>query len=403
MKKLCYLVSLVFVVSLVTTSPVEADAWYKRRRCNAIYERYKTKAQTWVNSLFRLYSAERIDKDKGCDKAESEVFWAYRDYTRAYAEVGNLVKVDGPFRIEYNSPGSARAIVEPSSPDYRNRAGYAPFHKPSIYSHAPIVDPHVSNKKGPSADVHIKSTADHEYDYVNHRIIIHGTEGHLMVHPDDIANEYTAVTVSLTYEPESYTESDDPAKEEEEYNRNVFWSSRAILNNGLLQMEGFFQPNNFQTVSNDGVGNEIKVTFQVDKMVVDVPKEYDLDDISVNFGVDAGNLGWGISEKFAIRKAKNELLIHEAFIPNTTLDFHFYPNPTADQLKIDATIPYSDDVKISLYTIEGNFIKELYQGPMIADQPLHLQESVLSLLPHRMYLVEIRTSRDMIVRKLIRE
>lgn len=166
-------------------------------------------------------------------------------------------------------------------------------------------------------------------------------------------------------------------------------------------MTGAFNPEQFQVVANDGEGSKIKVEFKVDKMVVNVPKKYDLDEVSVNFGVDLGNLGWGISEKFAIRKADNELRIHEAFVPEALLDFSYFPNPTDNLINVEAELPYTDDVTVSIIDLNAQVVKELYQGRIKAGHPLQVQAALSDLPGKRVYILELHTRKESIRRKII--
>ena len=378
-----------------------ADSWYKYRKCNLLYKKYKTKAQTWNSGAY--IASVRLDKDKGCDRAESYVRWDEVLYTRAYAIIGNFTRKDGPFTINYVNYGENRAISLPNSLDGRDRAGFVNYFRPSIFSSYAMISPHVSTKTGPTGDVYLRSTAETEYDYENHRIIIHGTEGHMMVNPIDIANEFVALTVSLTHEPADYQESDDLFIEEQEYVDNLIWSSRAVLNNGRLQMSGAFAPDHFHITDNDGVGSKVRLELSVDKIVVDVPKEIDLDEISVNFGIDTGNLGWGISNHFAIHQIENEVQIHAPHVPDFTFDFSLFPNPAQQTISIEAKLPYTDNITISIIDLNGQRVKKLYQGRILANDLFNIQGDLSGLRGQEVYILELSTRRESIRKKVILE
>ena len=102
------------------------------------------------------------------------------------------------------------------------------------------------------------------FDEENHTIIIKNLNGGLEMGVVDLANDFQALTVSVTREPEKYTESENPYEAEEEYLENLIWSSTAMLNNGRILMNGVFTPSDFKVTRNDGPKSRVEVKFHID-------------------------------------------------------------------------------------------------------------------------------------------
>jgi len=281
--------------------------------------------------------------------------------------------------------------------------GYNAIHHPSDMTRYAITLPHhIENIKSKYDDAYFNQLKAPIFDESAYTVTINGLEGILRLsNASDVANDFVAFTVSITYEPDSYEPSEDPVKEESEYLDNLIWSSRAVYNNGTIKMSGDFAPSHFTVTLNDGPKRNTEIALSAKPIIVSIPEEYNLDDLSVNIGVDAGNLGYGISEKFNIREATNIVKINEPHVPEGIFEFQGFPNPVQDDLIIKTKLPYTTHGIISLIDSDGNLVKTLYKGEIRADQELELEQSLKGLPRNRIYFLELSTHQERLARKII--
>ncbi len=281
-----------------------------------------------------------------------------------------------------------------------NAAGFnrvaLPADKTSYHVTRPFLDGPVQNSSGYISTVNEKSI----YDEVNHTITVKNLKGILEMNALDVANDFTAFTISVTHEPESYVESEDPYKEEEAYMQNLIWSSTAMLNNGRVLMDGAFRSSLFKVTKNDGPQSEVSVELNIEELVIQIPENISLDEVSVNFGVDGGNLGYGISEKFMVDNPTDELTINPFFVPEEEFTFENYPNAVSDILNIKLKLPQSTKTTLLLLDINGNTIKQIYRGGIGANREFILEEDV-SNLKEGVYLLVVELQSHSLVRKVI--
>ena len=218
----------------------------------------------------------------------------------------------------------------------------------------------------------------------------------------DIANDFTAFTISVTHEPPLYTESKDPYVEDKEYIKNLVWSSTAMLNNGRVLMNGALEASFFKVTQHDGPESKIAVELTIDELIIPIPKDISLEELSVNFGVDGGNLGYGISEKFIVTEPTDELTLSPFFVPEEVFTFENYPNAVSDVLNIKIKLPYSKDVNIVLMDVNGNMVKQIYQGGIVADREVVIQKT-LNALPGKngLYFLVMELDNQILVRKVL--
>ena len=403
MKKISYFLTFFLVISFGLTSSVQADSWVKVRKCNWFYKQWKTFAR--VDNFFGDAICKR--KDKSCEFAESGCYWDDITRTRAYAVGGDVVKKGpfGPFSVELYDYYYAGEVIEPT--DFEGRdAGFSRILMPSDQTKYFITKPDTklldknANSKGFIESEGSKPVFDEE----NHAIIIKNVSGGLEMGVVDLANDFQALTVSVTHEPKSYTENENPYEEEKQYLENLIWSSTAMLNNGRILMDGDFMPSNFRVTKNDGQKKRVEVKFHIDEWIIPIPKDISLDEVSINFGIDGGNLGYGVSEKFSVRNPTESVMINSPFIPEETFEFVNYPNPISEKLKIRIGLPYTDNVEVMLKDINGKLVKKIYEGRVLANEVIEIEES-LNDLPSagKVYFLQMYTRDQILVRKVLTE
>lgn len=408
-------------VFLLHTNHLQADAWVKfRGKCRPWLKEWKTRA--WVDNLPDSGGPHiNVDydcnkRDKSCTKAVSNCYWDDRTRTRAYAVGGDRVRIsdgDSPFSAEIvdytfadyeivaRCLGSTGTIIGGGADCYGNdAAGFnrilLPADQTSYHITKPFLEEPTRNSRG-----HISITDSKPiYNEADHTIIIKNLKGVLGMRALDIANDFAAFTISVTHEPQSYVESEDPYKEEREYMENLVWSSTAILNNGRVRMDGAFRSSSFEIMKNDGPQSEVTVELNIKELIIPIPKDISLDEVSVNFGVDGGNLGYGISNKFTVRNPTDQLIINPFFTPEETFTFENYPNAVSDVLNIKVELPYSQETTIVLMDVNGDMVKQIYEGGIHANREFVFQES-LSDLNEGIYFLVMEVRNQLLVRKVI--
>ena len=397
---------LFYIFLLFVNLPAQADAWYKiRNRCSWFSKQYKTRA--WVNGVALgggLLAMKCNKSDSDCTLADdTNCFWEDKDrIPRAIALAGDRIKVpasDGAFSVWLENAGYARHIDDgfyaTSSAGF-NRI-LLPADQTTYFINRPKIVTNASTREG---------TIYHDggapiFNKQNHTITISGVVGELQVGASDVTNDFSALTISVTHEPSTYAESEDAYEEEQNYLNRLIWSSTAILNNGSVSMDGALTLSNFTVTKNDGQKNAVAVALRIEKIVISIPEDIDLDEVSVNFGVDGGNLGLGISQKFRVEQPTQKLTINPPYFPEEVFEFSNYPNPVSDQLGIRVELPYTYEIKIRLLDINGNKVKDIYHHYLPAHQLLEINESLKGVPTHRVYFLELETRDRILTRKVI--
>lgn len=399
------------LLAILLPISVEADAWVKHRRCNWIYKEWKTLAWTdYVpDGLHINVDWECREKDKSCDLAESDCFWSDKTRTRAYAVGGDEVSYSngGPFTVTLYNYSNAEFVIVPipwipgdGNQFAVNSAGFNSLLVPADQTKYHITRPYeveaTDTQRGK-----IAMTEKPIYNEGTHTVTLQNVKGILEMGVVDLVNDFSALTLSITHEPETYLPSEDPYGEQQEYMENLIWSSTAMLNNGRILMDGDLKSSYFTITKNDGQKGRVEVQLNIDVLDIQIPKDISLDDISVNIGVDGGNLGYGISRKFSIPNPSDELIINPRYVPEEVFEFENYPNPVSDQLKIKAKLPYTYQVEIRLLDIDGNPVKQLYSGSLLANQLLEINTNLEDLKKKGVYFIEMYTRDRKLIRKII--
>lgn len=410
MKKLYVITALLCASILLPTPSAQADVWFKvRGSCSWFYKQYKTRA--WINQVQiggGVLAGYCNETKTDCDLAKCDCYWSDKTVDRAIAIAGDRFKVpsdDPVFTVWLENTGYAKYVLKDGgyNGEPNSSAGFNRMLLLSDQTNYFIAQPKVAIANSTREGSIYHQGGAPIFDYENHTITILDVRGELQVGVSDLTNDFSALTISVTHEPHAYVESEDPYTAEDEYLNNLVWSSTAMLNNGRVLMDGVLTPANFTVTKNDGQKSTVAVAMHIDKLIIPVPENIDLDEVSINFGVDGGNLGLGISQKFNVTNPEHELTINPLFFPEEVFEFVNYPNPVSDVLNIQIELPYTYLVKVRLLDINGKKVKDMYEGYLPANQLLEIQGSLKGLPAHRVYFLELETRDRVLTRKVIIE
>ena len=215
----------------------------------------------------------------------------------------------------------------------------------------------------------------------------------------DIINDFLAFTISLTNQPEEFYEG---SITDSEYREKLLWSAKALLNNGKLIMNSNFASDQF-TFNSESKTDHTIVNLNMDQLVIPVPEGMDMDNLVVNIGSDAGNLGYGISDKFKINKIDQSITIRKPMVFNEIFDFTNYPNPVSKELNIQIKLKESSQATIILYDTDGNPVQEVFDGKIISNKPLNIVHELKGLKPNKVYFLKLITNKRTLIRKVLVE
>jgi hypothetical protein len=333
---------LLVIAGMLIINEANADAWtITNSGCSWFTKRYK--AHVGIKRAWQVGN-QCSDTDRDCYFVELDCrhgpaldfFSAY--YARAYAKISD----NGSETIEFGGYDGT---------DYWYAGSDVRFKKPT-QAHYPMIFLQKDKDRFGQSSCKVKRT---EFDVKNHRIILHNVEGVINLQTSDPMNDFAAIVISLTRRTDDSAELSDDV-----YMSNLISSSKIFLNNGSLKLKGIVKKEMIKTKIQ---GKLLNATFSAGKLIIPVPKDISLDDVSVNIGVDNGNLGMGVSDKFAIENDVETYKIMEFSAPTEVLSISNYPNPSPNQLiSVDFQLSESDNVEVFLCDDNGNVINTLYKG-----------------------------------------
>ena len=101
-----------------------------------------------------------------------------------------------------------------------------------------------------------------------------------------------------------------------------------------------------------------------------------------------------------VKNPKHELVINPFFVPEEVFTFENYPNAVSDMLNVKVELPSTQEVTIALMDIDGNVVRQIYQGEIGSEQEVIIQEQ-LDDLDNGLYFLLMWTKGQMLVRKVI--
>jgi hypothetical protein len=231
------------------------------------------------------------------------------------------------------------------------------------------------------------------FDKATRTVRLVNIQGNLAVKTFDKANDFATFTISVTKIDSLNADDFSDAT----YKKQVIWSSKAMIHNGRLLLQGKFGFKNF-TIADQN--DESSVQLNMQEMVIQLPTNVDMDNISVNVGVDNGNYGLGVSEKFKMSEEARVHQIAESYTAEEEFTFSNYPNPVTDKFTVTVKLPATQNVELGVYDGSGTLLKSLYKGQAVKDKALQVQ-SDLSGLKRDVYYLKLTTADKVLARKLI--
>jgi hypothetical protein len=172
-----------------------------------------------------------------------------------------------------------------------------------------------------------------------------------------------------------------------------------MINNGKLLFEGNFKAEHFVTNGNNEM-DEVKVNIK--SMDIIIPKNIDMNNISVNMGLDNGNLGIGVSSKFRVDNKNSAHQISKSSVIEEEFSFTGYPNPNSGRFTVHLKLPTTQQIEVSVFNSNGSLIKSLYKGEAKKEAPIEIKADLSALLPG-VYFLKLSTPDKVLVRKLLKE
>jgi hypothetical protein len=393
----------IFFLSLVTTQGILADAWYSesgwRRRCRG--DRYHAHGHLRnCNWNFR-----RCQTNK-------------RDCNFAYA--------DGCINKQYdNGGGTAKAFIGYNSSvfyseAYTSTTGNFCGGDNDLYNLNPYaVFPFVVGGR----EVQRSSKASHSsmtFDVESRMVTVRDVRATLSVDSDDLANDFTALAISFTEEDSTYqAQQEEYYAKNEQYNDAWYFSKlvanhKLMLNNGKVTYDGGFVFDRIYNIYDLSqnitppagtsymkcfyINGKIEIEIYLTTFEVQIPATVNIEDLTLNVGVDSGNLGYGISPKFQPSQEAQQHTITEGEVLNFT--FRAYPNPANSETNLQLSFNQNTQVEAGLYSKEGAKLQDIYVGTINSNADF-TRNINLSNLPADVYYVRVKFKNKTYARKII--
>lgn len=232
------------------------------------------------------------------------------------------------------------------------------------------------------------------FDSINHTIQILDIQGKITTQGFNKANDFSAFALSITK-----VESPDDNFSDENYMKRLVWTSRAMINNGRLSFDGNFEAGHFTTSYVNGVD---EAGVNIKSLIIHLPKDVDMNRISVNMGLDNGDLGMGVSSKFRVDHQARGHQISNSSVVKEEFNFTGFPNPSSGKFTVSIKMPTTQQIEVKVYDANGNVIKSLYKGEAKKEDPLEIKTDLSNLLPG-VYYIKLITPDKTLVRKMLKQ
>jgi len=203
-----------------------------------------------------------------------------------------------------------------------------------------------------------------EYDASTRTMVVHGLHARLRNNPYDRINEFSALHLSVLRSADNKGDSLN-YNNDQYYLKNLLVSSRAMLNNGKLTLEGALRE--ARVTMKDSAGYQI-AELVLDEVRLQVPTEVNPNEVTLQLGSDVGMLSAGVSPRYMPGGAS---LVREvaAAKAGETLEFSNYPNPVTagTTATVEARTATTEQVTIVLYGADGRLVRSVYSGLLKAN------------------------------------
>ncbi len=215
-------------------------------------------------------------------------------------------------------------------------------------------------------------------------IVISDLSAFIAVSSLDIYNDYSTFVITV----KSYFD---------ENNFNIIWQARAFIYKGQLVIEGGLDKQAFVT-ENLEAGN--KYSLNMAELIIPIDsKELNWENLGVSLAVDGGNLGRGISDKYAINFESIQVKEIDSKINATTYTFDV--TQTLDNT-ILVSISFNQEVAGDLYlnSVDGKLIRVL-ESNFGVSEVTQIKSYNLSDIPAGVYFVKFENDKYILSRKVI--
>lgn len=339
--------------------------WDARRRpdCRWWRAKYHTKANAFDNATGYKECNAR-DNDKNCHGVESHAVCSGAE-AHSYA-YDNRLEGWGSRIFSFSNYGFFEYQEKPTQ------------HPLLIVDN----DKKVSNNLSMGFDIYKKSNT----------VILKGITGFLDLLTGDVANDFSSLVITI-YEYKDTTDSDP----------EIIWESKAIIKNGKLYFTGGFKKGDF-VINTARIGNKhsLKAAIKnLEKRIV-LPAGTNMENIEIGISGDAGNLNFGITEKFDVQNEENYIVLEENNSSNYPIKFESFPNPVTNLLNIDISLDESQHVTLALYDKEGNKVKDIYVGEIKKNKTVSITEDIATL-SNGIYFLRLYTREKIWARTIIKK
>jgi hypothetical protein len=367
-----------------TTTDALADAWVTSRsrcywgvnrfvastigkNCNAIQRTAPVgRGCSWASSWVELY---------GCN---SGIGVRSSEGTRYQPYSGGL----SPFLVVM---GTAHAYVDPGSSTVYADGGYGSYEyfDESINAFT-CTDPNwlcmgsegaglLFPATGPTSEPLARSSArrsarlntgTREYDARTRTMVVRGVRARLRNNPYDRVNEFSALHLSVLRSADNKQDSLNQ-NNDQQYLDHLLASSRALLNNGKLTLEGALR--DARVTVQDSAGYQI-ADLVLDELRLQVPADVNPDEVTLQLGSDIGMLSAGVSPRYLPGATALVRDVAPAAVAGETLEFSNYPNPVqaGTAATVEARTATTEAVTIALYDATGRRVRTVYSGVLQA-------------------------------------
>lgn len=138
----------------------------------------------------------------------------------------------------------------------------------------------------------------------------------------------------------------------------------------------------------------------IDHIAIPIDPKLDMNYLQVNMGVDNGNLGMGVSERFEIEYAEEIVQVAEQAEVAETLNFYNYPNPVVGRnTEVYFEINRTEQVQLLLCDENGLPVETIYSGTAEKNQKLRFTVNLGKI--RRMGYLKLILSDKVLVRKIL--
>jgi hypothetical protein len=208
------------------------------------------------------------------------------------------------------------------------------------------------------------NTGTREYDARTRTMVVRGVRARLRNNPYDRVNEFSALHVSVLRSADNKQDSLNQ-NNDRQYLDHLLASSRAMLNNGKLTLEGALR--DARVTVQDSAGYQI-ADLVLDELRLHVPEDVNPDEVTLQLGSDIGLLSAGVSPRYLPGAAALVRDVAPAAVAGETLEFSNYPNPVqaGTAATVEARTTTTEPVTIALYDATGRRVRTVYSGVLQA-------------------------------------